>query len=165
MEQKVNWELIETHSIENRSNFWKAIFLSVTKPHLINRRLAGAEQISLYRSKRNDPTFIDRVAQIAQETFPDELDEENILPKILNETKAMAALHKIDLQSASKYDLNEEKLVIVILNKLLPKNLASNKITYEIAIIGKGNFPDLIFFFANSFAMISLYIIRHRYYE
>lgn len=140
MAQNSNWDSIGTYSIENRSNFWKAIFLSVTKPHLINRRLAGAEQISIYQSNCNDPntlsTFNDHVSQIVQKTFPDDLDE-NILPKILHETHTQAEFHEIDIQCTATYDLNEEKLVIVILNKLLPKNLASNKITYEIAILGK----------------------------
>lgn len=143
MEQAINWASNGTYPIENRSNFWKAIFLSVTKPHLINRRLAGAEQISIYQSNCTDPntlsTFIDRVAQIAQKTFADDLGENHVLPKILHETETNAKFHEIDVQSASAYDLCEKKLVIVMLNKLLPKNLASNKITYEIAILGGVN--------------------------
>lgn len=147
MEQKLNWESIGSYSIENRSNFWKAIFLSVTKPHLINRRLAGAEQISIYRCNCGHPnpklsTFIDRIAQTAQNTISDDLDENIGLPTILHESRINDEFHEIDLQCASTHDLNAEKLAIVILSKLVPKNLASNKITYEIAILGKCTFES-----------------------
>lgn len=148
MEQKNNWELVESHTIENsrsRSNFWKAILLSVTKPHLINRRLAGAEQISVYRRNLNDSNiessssaerFIDQVVGIAQKTFHED-SYENILPEVLDETQTVVEFHEVDIQCTFECDLNKEKCVFVILSKLLPKNLASNKITYEIAIIGK----------------------------
>lgn len=139
MEQKINWESLGSYPVENRSNFWKAIFLSVTKPHLINRRLAGAEQISIYRCNCGSPNtkFIDHITHTAQNTISTDLDEHDILPTILRETRTDDEFHEIDLQCASTLDLNEEKLTIVILSKLVPKNLASNKITYEIAMLGK----------------------------
>lgn len=138
MEQKLNWELIESFPIANRSNFWKSILLSISKPHLINRRLAGAEQLSVYQSKFNDnsslpSTFINQLTRCAQCT---EDFNENILSEILQDTQTIDAFHEIDIQCASKCDLNEEKHVFVMLSKLLPKNLATNKITYEIAVVG-----------------------------
>lgn len=139
MEQKLNWDSIETYAIENRANFWKAILLSITKPHLINRRLAGAEPLSIYQRKCNNPTisstFIDQITRIAQNTCADDVAE-NILPKILRDAQCADAFHETDIQCASKCDLHNENHVFIILSKLLPKNLATNKITYEIAVVG-----------------------------
>lgn len=144
MEQEINWESIGNYSVENRPNFWKAIFLSVTKPHLINRRLAGAEQISIHRCNfgRPNTTYFDRIAHTAQNTISTDLDENNILPTILRQTNLADEFHEIDLQCASTHDLNEEKVALIILSKLVPKNLATNKITYEIAILGKCTFES-----------------------
>lgn len=141
---ELKWITIETASVENRNNFWKAILLSVVKPHLINRRLAGAEQI--YACQSNAPEsnangeLIRKFASYIQDHSEDEINKEFVM-KILIEIGCQNKFIDKDNQEISKCDLNKEKQILIILNKLLPKNLTSHKCTYEINIIGNYYFP------------------------
>lgn len=141
LENCLKWTLIETLPIENDLNFWKAILLSVTKPHLINRRLAGAQQISVYQSNTTDLNIVNRIANYVQQ--PIDFDEALILHKILQETQTLDHFHPVDTQFLSECDFNRDKLIFVILSKCLPKNLQSHKNTFEITILGKLNLYTL----------------------
>lgn len=136
---ELKWESFGSCPVENRPNFWKAILLSVTKPHLINRRLAGAEQIAVLQSNsfglNTDGKLIKQIACSIQKQFDEDIDSD-FMQKILNEMQLSDRFQEVDIHKLSEYDLNKKEHVVVILSKLLPKNLVSYKCTYEIAILG-----------------------------
>lgn len=134
------WEIIATASIQNRNKFWRAISLSVIKPHLINRRLAGAEQMCLFRSSNfdlnADGKLIYGIVDYIDSQSNDEVDLD-FLGEALRQVDAQNDFEQISSQDLFKCDFSTEKRIFVILNKLLPKNLSSHKCTYEINILGK----------------------------
>lgn len=136
---ELKWERIGSYPIENRANFWKAIVLSVIKPHLINRRLAGAEQIAVFQSSlcgiNKDLKFIKHIAHSICERSDENVDV-NFVLNILNKIKSPDEFTEIQIQTLSECDFDKENRVLVILSKLLPKNLQSHKCTYELAILG-----------------------------
>lgn len=145
------WEIISTVPAERRANFWKAILLSVTKPHVINRRLAGAETISVLRFGATELNragkFMRNIAHIIQNHIEENDIGRDFMVKILQEAGVTDGSEEINTQCLPDIDLNEEKLILVILNKLLPKNLASHKCTFELTILGDCSRLDL--FYAN----------------
>lgn len=142
MEQnnKIKWEIVTRTSIEDRNKFWRAILLSVIKPHLINRRLAGAEQMCVFHSTDTglnaDGSLINRIVNHIDSHINDEVDVD-FLTKALPQLDAPNKFELIDIQDLTKCDFNTEKQILVILNKLLPKNLSSHKCTFEINILGE----------------------------
>lgn len=139
MDQYIEWEIVDTYRVDNRANFWNAILLSVTKPHLINRRLAGSEQVSVFRSRANqlnpNVKFIERIADRIQKHFAEDVDAD-FMKKHLNEADISMEFDEVDIQQISKCDLNKDKQILIVLSKLLPKSLVSNKCTFEVAILG-----------------------------
>lgn len=136
------WQIVDTVPAEHSHNFWRAVLLSVIKPHVINRRLAGAEPIAALRTSaihlNLDGQFIRRIAHIVQSRTQDEIGAE-FLAHILNESEVRNEFVDVDAHSLFDLDFNSEKQIVVILNKLLPKNLSTHKHTFEIAILGKGS--------------------------
>lgn len=137
---QLKWEIIATASIEDRARFWRAISLSVLKPHLINRRLAGAEQLCVLRSSEtglnSNGLVINRMVDYIESHKDDEVGED-FLRDAIRQSGIQDELESVDVQDLSQCDLGIEKQILVILNKLLPKNLASHKCTFEINILGK----------------------------
>lgn len=135
---KIKWETVIITPIENGRKFWRAITLSVIKPHLINRRLAGAEQICIFRSTdtslNTDGKFINHIVNHIESQKDDEIDVD-FLKRILRRIDVASEKFEI-IPSLSKCDLNTEKQILVIFNKLLPKNVSSNACTFEINILG-----------------------------
>lgn len=134
------WKIIKTLPAERPQNFWRSILLSITKPHVINRRLAGAELLAVFRCSatelNSDGKFMRQIAQTISNHGDDEIDSD-ALAKILQETGATGdGFEQDSAEVLVNVDLNKEKQILVILNKLLPKNLAAHKCTYEIAILG-----------------------------
>lgn len=133
------WEIFDTVPIENRHNFWKPILLSVVKPHLINRRLAGAEQLYIGHAKSSrfnaNWLFIKRVASYITENCIEEIDVD-FIKRILVECGLQDEFSEINGETLSKCDLNYEQKIIIVLNKLLPKNLTAQKCTFEVNILG-----------------------------
>lgn len=136
---RIEWETVTIVPIEDRKKFWRAISLSVIKPHLINRRLAGAEQICVFRSNNTglnvDRNCINRIVNYIDSHINDEVDTD-FLQKALHQSDAENHFQLINSRDISKYDLSVDRQILVILNKLLPKNLSSNKCTFEINILG-----------------------------
>lgn len=135
---EIKWETVIIAPIENSRKFWRAITLSVIKPHLINRRLAGAEQICIFRSTDTDLNidgkFINLIANHIESQTDDEINVD-FLKVILRKIDIAPDKFEI-IPSLSKCDLNTEKQILVILNKLLPKNVSSHACTFEINVLG-----------------------------
>ncbi|XP_031629782.1 probable tRNA (uracil-O(2)-)-methyltransferase [Contarinia nasturtii] len=138
-EESVKWEIIVRAAVENRNNFWKAILLSAIKPHLINRRLAGAEQICIFRTNNTDLNrngqFINKLLAYIQMRTETEIDVDYV-KKAIYELQTQDEFKQIDDQ---QYDLNKDRQILIILNKLLSKNISTFGYTYEINIIDNGN--------------------------
>lgn len=136
---ELKWERIGSYPIENRVNFWKAIVLSVIKPHLINRRLAGAEQIAVFQSNscgiNEDLKFINHTARFIHKQSDRNVDV-NFVLNILKEFESPDEFTDVPIQTLSECDFERKSGIFVILSKLLPKNLQSHKCTYELAILG-----------------------------
>lgn len=142
MEQnkKLKWEIVQRLPVENRNNFSEAIFLSVVKPHLINRRLAGAEHLCVFRS--NDTTvnidgkLINQFSAYIEKHIDNEIDVD-FVKDALDESSALDKFEEMNVQKLTKYDLKKKTETLIILNKLLPKNVSTYKCTFELNIIGK----------------------------
>lgn len=145
LNDETNWKTVQTVVAEHPEKFWKAISLAVIKPHVINRRLAGAETISILRCRatqlNSGGKFIRQIAHIIQNNIKEDVNKD-FLTNIINEVNSSEKFEDVNTQNPFDSDLNEEKQILVILNKLLPKNLTSHKCTFEIAILG--NFEDLL---------------------
>lgn len=139
---KFRWEIVESVVIENRLNFWKAILLGVIKPHLINRRLAGAEHIYVCRSKQSllnaNGQLIKQIAAYITEHSKDEIGTD-IVKRILKENGYQNEFEEIDVHQLSKINLNQDKQILIVLNKMLPKNVAAQKCTFEVSVLGNWN--------------------------
>lgn len=160
MDQDNEWEIVDTYQVDNRANFWNAILLSVTKPHLINRRLAGSEQISLFRihanELNNNVKFIEKIASRIQKHFAQDVDAE-FMKKHVHETDISIEFDEIGIQHISKCDLNKDKQILIVLSKLLPKSLVSNKCTFEVAVLGDPIYPTELCFGSFKFNMQIMY--------
>lgn len=137
--ESIKWEIIERADVVNRNNFWKAILLSILKPHLINRRLAGAEQICVFRSNTIDINssgqLINKfVAYINSQTEAG--IDVDFIRRAFCELNVQADFEHIDNKQLSTYDLNKDRQILIILNKLMSKNVSNYGCTYEINIIG-----------------------------
>lgn len=157
MEQnnQIKWEVVATASIEDRTRFWCAISLSVLKPHLINRRLAGAEQICAFRSSdtglNSNGIFINRMVNYIESQKDEEVGED-FLKDAIRQSGIQDEIELMDVQDLSQCDLSTEQQILIILSKLLPKNLTSHKCTFEINILGE----KMVFEKTNLFNTISI---------
>lgn len=125
-----------TVRVSKSENFRKAIILYATKPHTINRQLAGAEQVSIFKypsTLKNDE--LDKIDEYIR-MHPKGTVDSNYIPTLFD------ALHlKEELVEIDKTQLISEDNVsgsVIILNKLLPKNLKCHDNCAELVYIGAG---------------------------
>lgn len=124
-----------TKSLEIHS-FWKSIKLYVKKPHVINKRLAGSVEIGIfeYLHKLHAQKYNDLVQRL-QNT--EELSINGII-KIFAETDVKAKQVSDDVwDSIQNFHANSEKHGLIVVYKLLAKNLKSFSSCYELAVLGK----------------------------
>lgn len=139
MAQHLRLDLVESVPIENGQNFWKAIKLSVIKPHTISRKLAGAEiqnifQLSIADINANANLF-KRIASYLKENNHGDPVEFGTVKKILK-----ALQYDLELIEIAEKDFcvpDDDSHLYFIISKLLPRNLKSDQFTYELIILGK----------------------------
>lgn len=128
-------------TLDHNENFWHSIKLIVTKPHIVNKRLTGSVPIKLFECN-GQPTsdnahHLDIIYTVQSSPYT---DDETILQKLLN-----LALRKINANFeeawnqliCSKTPKSATNVCLVIVNKLLPKNLKIHCPSYELCIIGE----------------------------
>lgn len=128
-------------TIDDAKPFWKALKLSVVKPHTINRILSGSEFVKIYRcadtNSNVDGQLIDRLASI-----------------LLNEDRSTGSLNLIEnafqrfqipfavieADDFLKDDLQQNTSIFVILSKYFPRNLKLHHNSLELVLLGRFDF-------------------------
>lgn len=120
--------------VSKSENFRQAIILYATKPHAINRQLAGAEQVSIFKypsTLKNDE--LDKIHEYIR-MHPEAAVDVNYIPKLFDALNLKGELLKIDkLQLLSEDNVSDS---MIILNRLLPKNLKCHENCTELVHIG-----------------------------
>lgn len=120
--------------VSKSENFRNAIILYATKPHTINRQLAGAEQVSIYKY----PTLLeigelDKIDEYIR-MHPKDTADINYVPKLFDALNLKEELVEIDKSHLISEDNVSES--VIILNKLLAKNLKCHENCAELVHIG-----------------------------
>ena len=124
-------------SADHCTNFWQATKLIINKPHIINRRLAGAVLLSqldcgnAFLSKEIQLKIVNDLESLALI-----LDE----GAITNNIKTILNKYNINVGEwawSKLKDTSKSCTCIIIINKLLAKNLKLYKSSYEIVFLGK----------------------------
>lgn len=123
-------------------NYWQAIHLYCKKPHVINRRLAGIAEINTFELSSGDPAITNELVQKIQkaiQSIPSKglLVDTSFLISFLSENGIHAK--PISNWSAAGHDNDESRNRngIIIVNKLLAKNLKLHSSCFELIILGK----------------------------
>lgn len=137
MDAQLEWKLIENVSLASEINYWKGVLLSVVKPHVINRRLAGAEQVAVFRSGHAniDAKLIGQRVFGSQDHVADSDINAEFLKKIIDEFGGQ--FDELDSQHLATCDFYNDRQTVIILNKLLPKNMSLQKCTFEVVLLGR----------------------------
>lgn len=134
-------EKILSQSIAKLQNFWKALKLSVIKPHTIRRQLAGAEQIAIFKCTISEPiAYVEFCIQIASKiSKPNRIFADcDFIPRICANLSVQTEVENIGAKYLHDTDINDDhsKHFIIILNKLLAKNLKVRQHSFELIIFG-----------------------------
>lgn len=131
--------------MENTENgllhYWKALLLYINKPHVENRRLAGAVKIACFQLV--DIVSKDKKQQISTEL--QSLDTENLSADTLFDfltDRGIIIQKSTDsclAETINNCDRSDVRGFIVV-NKLLAKNLNLFSSCYEMIILGKFRF-------------------------
>lgn len=119
-------------SDETRENFWKAIKLFITKPHVLNRQLAGADQISVHAFNCNLFENIDEICEFAANEVESTNDTELVqsLQHRLEQFGRQISFDEISNEFSGSY---------LILNRLLSKNLKKTSSFHVFEIVDLSN--------------------------
>lgn len=133
-------ETVRTISIKKWQNFWKAIQLSIIKPHTIKRQLAGANQIAIFKCGVDETTSkLDFFKQIALQIskHSDLQIDADFVPKIFSTINSEIKLENLDSKYMNNTDLDDEHSgnILLVLNKLINKKLKSD--SFELVVVGK----------------------------
>lgn len=139
MEKHLRSESISV-PIENDTNFWKAIKLSIKKPHTIARKLAGAEIQAIFQCcstefNTHDDT-IQRFYLFLKENKLDLVNGETI-QNILHTFNNKINLIEIDKENFFNDDTVQQQHLYFLLSKLLPRNFKGDQFDFELVIFGK----------------------------
>lgn len=120
--------------VSKSENFRKAIILYATKPHTINRQLAGAEQVSIFEypsTLKNDE--LEKINEYIR-MHPKATVDVNYIPKLFDALNLRGELVEIDkVRLISEDNVSDS---VIILNRLLPKNLKCHENCAELVHIG-----------------------------
>lgn len=120
-------------NVSKAENFQNAIFLYATKPHIVNRQLAGAEQVSIYKYPMALKAEISKIDGYIR-THPNASIDRNYIPTLFDALDLKEHLVEIDKsQLTSEVCANES---VIILNKLFAKNLKCHENCAELVYIG-----------------------------
>lgn len=122
-----------TVRVSKSENFQRSIILYATKPHTINRQLAGAEQLSIFKCPSASNEELAKIAEYIRK-HPDATVDSNYIPKLFDTLNLKEHLVEIDKsQLIGEGDLTDS---MIILNKLIPKNLKCHENCAELVLIG-----------------------------
>lgn len=133
-------QLLCESAIVSSKNFWKSIQIYLLKPHIVNRRLAGAELLSVLEHRNGDSSGADinALCDYLSKVLGNSVEKIPIV-NILNEIHLENAFNVVDkehlIEALTKSDVF--KSCFVAINKLLPKNLKVHGISYELVVFGK----------------------------
>lgn len=119
--------------VSKAENFQRAIILYATKPHTINRQLAGAEQISIFKypvALKDELAQIDKYIRMHSNAIVDS----NYIRKMFDVLNWKECLIEMNRSQLNSEDNGNDS--VIILNKLLPKNLKCHENCAEIVYIG-----------------------------
>lgn len=123
-------------------NFWRAMFLFISKPHTVCRQLAGAEQTILYKIQGSIGINQLRESVEKHEAEEHQQPTEKFLLQMLVDLKIDASSEKIDKTCFHKL-MNQDPVCddisVILLNKLLAKNLKCHTNMYELVYLGKSS--------------------------
>lgn len=112
--------------IEASANFFNGIKLCIAKPHVLNRQLAGAEQVSVFQLDSPFDGNLDTVIRFVEQNR-ESVPREELLEK------ALSALH-LSFRSI-EFSAAKTSKSFAVLNKLISKNLKSCGSCYEIVVV------------------------------
>lgn len=120
---------------DNVKCFWKAIKLYLTKPQVINRRLAGAVRIACFAyfediSKAQHNTIVEALQSIGNG-----IDKEKVNSTLKHGALSMSSLE--ELEFSNKLNHSDATAGFIVVNKLLAKNLKLYQNCYELIVLGK----------------------------
>lgn len=140
-------EPIESLAIENEQNFWRAVKLSIVKPHTISRKLAGSEIQGIYRCSASEVQLSDellkRIATYISENNEERIVNSESLKKCLKTFSD--GLIEEDEENFLKTSSEENQNLYFVLSKLLSRKLKGDGSAFELAVLGK--FPKIKFFY------------------
>lgn len=129
--------------VSSSKNYWKAINLYTQKPHLINRKLIGAEILTVLNYIGAGDQFLKSVKNISDRLikFSEEkstIDDKTLLGIVgelgLNDYfRAPEEGTLLDFLERS----NNLAAGAIAVNKLIPKNVNTNAVTYEFIVFGR----------------------------
>lgn len=130
--------------------FWRSVNLFITKPHTISRQLAGAEQVILFKIQNGNLTAeIERIGEFIKNCDNIRPNEE-FLAGMFTDLKISGSFEQIDkkiFQDLIKSNDQNNQANIVLVNKLLPKNLKCHENVYELVVLGK--YYSMIIFYSS----------------
>lgn len=122
-----------TVCISKLENFQKSIILYATKPHTINRQLAGAEHVAIYKYPTELNEDIHRIDEYIR-THPNAVIDKDFVPKLFEALDWRGNL--IEINKSDLVDELNGNGSVIVLNKLLPKNLKIHSKCVELVVIG-----------------------------
>lgn len=122
-----------TVRVSKSENFLSQIILYATKPHTINRQLAGAEQVSIFKYPLPLADKLDQIDEFVR-THPNATVDRNYIPKLFDSLNLREPLIEIDKTQLASESVGSES--VIILNKLFPKNLKCHENCAELVVIG-----------------------------
>lgn len=121
-----------TISHHANNNFWQSILLLLKKPHLTNKRLTGTNIIELYKcSPLSTKDLEEFLIQINKLQF-----KEKLLPEIIETITLNEINSDINETFAKFFGKNESGDCIIVVSKLIPKNLKIHSPYYELCFLG-----------------------------
>lgn len=112
--------------IEASASFFNGIRLCISKPHILNRQLAGAEQVSVFRLDSPLNGNLDAVIRFVEQNRAS-VPREELLEKALSAPGLSF--------SSIEFSAAETSTSFAVLNKLISKNLKSCGNCYEIVVV------------------------------
>lgn len=139
MEEDCCYELIDSLPIDNGHNFWKAIKLSISKPHTISRKLAGAELQVILQWKAPEINthgeLFEKVTSYVRLNQLKSIDGDSI-KNILSALEFEVNLIEVNEEHFDGIKLDDDHNIYFVLSKLLPRNLKNQKSSFELIILG-----------------------------
>lgn len=160
----VHTKSVASITLDDAKPFWKAVKLSVVKPHTINRILSGSEFAKIYRcvdtTSNGDGQLIDRITSLL-------INNDRSDGSIILIEQAFEKFHipfvVIEADDFLKKDLEQNSSIFVILSKYFPRNLKLHHNSLELVLLGRFGLCTHLQWLISKMAdfIIFLYVSRH----